>query len=190
MFTPWKKYNKAVKKWEGRFDEANNELSSRVNEIERYKSPTDDDTREFIESKDTLKSAIEKTISKAMKGDLQTEKTETKKDADGRCTIRCGGRLVAYSYSYDKAKEIEKTLRDIIDDKKVRELLKKGFDDFKEMIHLEQLFKIKLAWRVETIRLWDFILPFRKEGTYPRDLEAAHAPIVIKEKKRTKEGGK
>ena len=167
IFTPWKKYDKSIEKWKESFDIANNELSSRVNEIEKYKSPDYDyDTREFIESKDKLISALEKTISNNMKGDLRTAKSKIRKDSDGRCTILCGGRLVAYSYSYDKAKKIENSLRDIIEDENVKELIKKRYTDYQEMSRLEQLFKIKLAWGVGIIRMWDSILPFKQTKEY------------------------
>lgn len=157
---------KALKKWKNSYDNVNDELSSRVNEIEKYKSPTDDDTQEFIESEDTLKSAIEKTISKDMKGDLQTAKSKIRKDSDGRCTILCGGKLVAYSYSYDKAKKIENSLRDIIEDEKVKERIKNRSIDYQEMSRLEQLFKIKLACFVGIIRMWNSILPFKQTKEY------------------------
>ena len=166
VFTPWRKYNKSIRKWEESFDNANDELSLKTNKIEKFRSSTDDDTREFIESEDMLKSAIEKIISEDMKGDLQTAKSTIKKDSDGRCTVRCGGRLVAYSYSYEKAKKIEKTLRDIIDDEKTRELLKNRYNDFQKMNRLEELFRIKLAWLVGMVRLWNSILPFKQITEY------------------------
>ena len=165
-FTPWRPYNESIEKWENSYDNVNDELSSRVNEIEKYKSPRDDDIREFIESKDTLISAIEKTISKNMKGNLQTDKIKIKKDSDGKYSIRCGNRLVAYSYSYDKVKKIEKSLRDIIEDENVREFIEEKDRDFQKMNRLEQLFKIKLAWFVGIIRLWNSILPFKQTKDY------------------------
>ena len=169
IFTPWRKYNRSIEKWKESFDVANNELSSRVNEIEKYKSPTDDDTREFIESEDTLISVVEKIVPKDLNGDLQTDKIKIKKDSDGKCTIQCGNRLVAYSYSYDKAKKIEKTLRDIIEDENVKELLKKRYIDYQEMSRLKQLFKTKLANFVSFMRRWDSILSFEK-AKYPEDV--------------------
>ena len=169
IFTPWRKYNRSIEKWKKSWDIANNKLSSRVNEIEKYKSPTDDETREFIESEDTLISVLEKTISKDMKGDSRTAKSKIRKDSDGRCTILCGGRLVAYSYSYDKAKKIKNSLRDIIEDEKVKELIKNRSINHQEMSRLEQLFKIKLANFVSFMRRWDSILSFDK-AKYPGDV--------------------
>jgi hypothetical protein len=83
IITPWTKYNKAVKNWEESFDNSNNEISSRVNEIRKCITLTDIDTREFIESEDTLIRSTEKTISQDVKGDLQTSKLETKLFAYG-----------------------------------------------------------------------------------------------------------
>jgi hypothetical protein len=166
IFTPWRKYNRSIEKWKKSHNNVNDELSSRVNEIEKYKSQTDDDTREFIESEDTLISAIEKTISKDIKGDLQTDKSKIRKDFDSRCTILCGGRLVAYSYSYEKAKKIENSLRDIIEDENVKERIKNRSIDYQEMSRLEQLFKIKLACFVGIIRIWNSSLPFKQTKEY------------------------
>ena len=171
ILTPWTKYKKAVEKWEGSFDDANNEISSRANEIENYKSPIDDDTWRFIESKDTLKSVIEKTISDDIKGDLRTAKLKIKQFSDDRCELRCGGRLVAHSYSNDEMKKIENSLRNIIEDENIKRLIGKRSTDFQEMNHLEQLFKIRFAGLVSFMRMWDSILSFKK-ASYPKDLNA------------------
>ena len=166
ILTPWTKYNKAVKKWEESFDIANNEISSRVNEIKKRITLTDIDTREFIESKDTLISAIEKTISKDVKGNLQTPKLRIKPFSDGRCELRCGSRLVAYSPSGTWLRTLEDSLREIIEDEKVKELIEKKSIDYQQKSLLEQLFKIKLARFVYFMRSWDSILSFKETKDY------------------------
>ena len=171
IFTPWMKYKKAVKKWEESFDIANNEISLRVRAIDKYRNPTDDFTWEFIESEDTLKRVIEKTISDDMKGDLRTAKLKIKQFTDDRYELRCGGRLVAHSYPYDEMKKIENSLRNIIEDENIKRLIGKKSTDFQEMNHLEQSFKIRFAGLVSFMRMWDSILSFKK-ASYPRDLNA------------------
>ena len=189
MFTSWKKYNKAIKNWEESYDEANKGLSSKVNEIKKYESPTDNETYEFIKSKDDLISAIEKTILNDIKGNLQTTNLRIESFFDGRYELRNENGLIAYSYSLEKLKGIEKSFREIIDDEKIKRLIKKQYTDFQEKNRLENLFKIKLAWRVDIIRLWHFILPYKKE-IYPEDIRYGHIQIVEKrsEDKKKEDG--
>ena len=169
IFTPWKKYDRSIEKWKESVDIANNELSSRVNEIENYKSPIDDDTWKFIESKDTLISALEKTISKDMKGDLQTSKLKIKTFDDGRCELRCAGRLIAYSYGGAWLRTLEHSLKDIVDDKNIIELYKNRHIAFQKMNLQEQRFKIKFAGLVDFVRMLDTLFSFKKQK-YPEDI--------------------
>lgn len=161
LFTPWRKYKKANKCSENILDITNREIFSRVNKTKKDITITDVDTREFIESENTITRAIEDTISKDLKGDLQTAKLKIKKYSEGRCELRCGGRLVAYSYSYEKLKLLEDSLREIIEDNKVKKSIAESHTNFKKKSDLERLFKIKLAKFVNIVQTLDSIIPFR-----------------------------
>ena len=169
IITPWTKYNKAVKNWEESFDNSNNEISSRVNEIRKCITLTYIDTREFIESEDTLIRSTEKTISQDVKGDLHTSKLETKLFAYGKCELRCGSRLVAYSHGGTWLRTLELSLRELIDDEKVRELIEKRDIAYQKMSLLKRRFEIKFAWLVSFMRRWNSILSFEK-AKYPGDV--------------------
>lgn len=161
IFTPWRKYTKAVENWNKKYNVVNTEISSKVEEILDRDIVTEAECSEFITDKNTIIKTIYDTISKDLTGDLQRSKLKIKQYQEGGYDFRIGGKMMAQSKSYEKLKKLEDLFLFVLEDDEIKESIKNIEIDNNKIYGLKQVFNSKLAWLVYNVRTWNAILSFK-----------------------------